>query len=241
MIPSGILPLERQLGGLVPARIHVLAGGVGTGKSTAALQFLAAGVAAGETVALLTRDTPAELAAHAAYLGFDIERAVAERQLTVLRFGRRFAHRLMGGVSTAAVVDELRREWAVPRRPARLVVDPASPFLADGRPAGAGLSALVEFIEQMRATALVTWPGPVAGGEDRRLDPLVESAAVVATLSRRRDGGFAMRIDRARLTGVPRWKIPFDIVPGEGIVSEPAGGDDSRPPERLSPAEAVGS
>lgn len=237
MIPSGIQPIDGRLGGFAPGRIHLLAGGVGTGKSTAGLQFLAAGVRADETVALLTRDTPAELAAHADYLGFDLEDAMAERRLSVLRFGRDFARRLAG--EATAVAEELRREWAAPRPPARLVIDPVSPFLADGQPAGAGLMALIEIIEEMGGPALLTWPGPVAGGEDRRLDALVESAAVVATLSRGRNGSFAMRIDRARLTGAPRRRIRFIIVPGQGIVEEPRDGADRRGAERL-PAGGVG-
>src|SRR5438105_8645208 len=60
-IPSGIGPIDQQLGGVMPGRTYVLSGAPGTGKSVACLQFLAAALAAGERAAILTQDDPQDL------------------------------------------------------------------------------------------------------------------------------------------------------------------------------------
>ncbi|MGH7476814.1 MAG: RAD55 family ATPase [Longimicrobiales bacterium] len=221
MMRSGIAPLDAQLGGVADGRIHLLTGGVGTGKTSACLHFLAAGLETGETAAILTLDRPAELSFHAAYLGIDIATPVHDGRLIALRFGPQFSRRFAYLPSLERVTDELRRMIGGRTAPARVVIDPISPFLADGSHSGTGIAAIVRLLEDIGATTLLTYPGPLAGGEDRRLDPVLESAATVVWLSRDAEGGHAMSVLRARLAAVPRLPLRFVIAPALGIVEVP--------------------
>ena len=44
LIKSGNLPLDRQIGGLLPGRPYFLSGSPGTGKSVSCLEFLSVGL-----------------------------------------------------------------------------------------------------------------------------------------------------------------------------------------------------
>ncbi|MGH7449141.1 MAG: RAD55 family ATPase [Longimicrobiales bacterium] len=221
MIRSGIAPLDAQLGGVMPGRIHLLTGGVGTGKTSACLHFLAAGLEAGESAAILTLDRPAELTSHAAYLGIDIETPVRDGRLIALRFRQEFARRLASSPSVERVAEDLRRMLARLITPGRIVIDPVSPFLADGSPVGAGVAAVVELLDRYRSTALLTYPGPLTDGADRRLDRLVEGAATVVSFARHMDGEYEMSIARARLAEASRTPVPFMIARTIGLVEVP--------------------
>lgn len=225
MIRSGIAPLDAHLGGVLPGRIHLLTGGVGTGKTSACLHFLAAGLDAGESAAILTHDTPAELTSHAAYLGIDIETPVRAGRLIALRFRREFARRLASSPSVEWVIEDLRRMLGRFILPGRIAIDPVSPFLADGSPIGAGVAAIVELLDLFASTALLTYPGSLTDGADRRLDPLVERAATVVSFARRMEGEFEMSIARARLAEAPPAPIPFRISRTVGIVGAARGPD----------------
>lgn len=224
MTRSGIAPLDAHLGGLTPGRVHLVAGGVGTGKSTACLHFVAAGLQAGEAVAILTLDRPRELAAHAAYLGIDLETPLRDGLLTALRFRREFPRRFAYLPSVERVVEDLHWMLTELGPPDRVVIDPVSPFLADGSPVGAGIAAVVELLDRLGSTTLLTYPGPLTEGADRRLDPLVERAATIVSFARDRDDGYEMRVARARLTGAPGAPLPFRIEPKVGLVETPRRG-----------------
>ena len=70
---TGISGLDGILcGGLVPQRAYLLRGGPGSGKTTLGLHFLAAGVAAGESVLYITlEESEANIRSNASRLGMD--------------------------------------------------------------------------------------------------------------------------------------------------------------------------
>jgi hypothetical protein len=226
MIRSGIAPLDTQYGGVTPGRIHLLTGGVGTGKTSACLHFIAAGLDAGDRAAILTLDTPEELGSHAAYLGIDFEPPLRDGRLIALRFRPEFARRLAASPSVEWVADDLRRMLARLILPGRIAIDPVSPFLADGSPIGAGIAAVVDLLDRFRSTSLLTYPGPLTDGADRRLDPLVERAATVAALSRHSHGQFAISVVRARLAEASGTPIPFTIGRDVGLTGIPGTSDE---------------
>src|SRR5688572_18492854 len=108
LIASGIAPLDLRLGGIVAGRTYVLSGAPGTGKSLACLEFLDAALSAGERAAMLTFDDPADLLAQAEYLGFDLESALNDERLILLRYQLGFAGRFGRADSHQAAFDELR-------------------------------------------------------------------------------------------------------------------------------------
>ncbi|MGH7482480.1 MAG: RAD55 family ATPase [Longimicrobiales bacterium] len=220
MLRSGVPPVDARLGGFTAGRVHLLTGGVGAGKTTACLQFLAAGLETGATAALLTLDRPEELASHADFLGIDLARHVRVGRLELLRFRRDFTWRLAHAAPSAAMIEGLRRGLSGDVPPARVAIDPASPFLAEGAPLGPGILALARLLDELRCTSLVTYPGPLPGA-DRRLDALVDDAALIAELERGVDGEHALVVARARTREAPSSPIRFRIERGRGIVEPP--------------------
>jgi KaiC/GvpD/RAD55 family RecA-like ATPase len=219
MIRSGIAPLDAHLGGVAASRIHILAGGVGVGKTSACLHFLQAGLEAGEACALVTADRPSDLHAHATHLGIDLGRPLRDGRLVALRFRPEFARRLAAATAADRPIQDLQRMIASGRDIRRIVIDPVSAFLADGAPAGGSLAAAVAFLDGLAATTLVTWVGPVAAATDRRLDPLLERAATVVELARLPDGAFEMTVARARSAAAPRAPLRFTIERSVGLLA----------------------
>ena len=118
LIQSGIAPIDAQLDGLMPARTYVLSGAPGTGKSVAALQFLMAGIKAGQRAAILTQDDPQDLLSQGEFLNVDVAAEVEAGRLILLRFTldftRRFARatrtpRGLGGTTSGRTASSIRR------------------------------------------------------------------------------------------------------------------------------------
>src|SRR5512139_3963713 len=139
-ISSGIPPLDRQIGGLVAGRPYVISGNPGTGKSVSCLEFLDVAIEHGEPAALLTHDDPADVLATAEFLGMDLEPALMDGRLTILRFHLDFARRFGRAASADEVFGELRGQLrsAAPRR---LAVDSVVPFLEGGGASSAPMFA----------------------------------------------------------------------------------------------------
>lgn len=225
MISSGIAPLDERLGGFVPQRAYVLSGAPGTGKSVACLEFLAAGLEAGERTVMITHDDPSDLLSQAAYLGIDIEQALADERVILLRYQLDFVRRYGRAASVDVVFEELRKLIG-PEAPARLVVDSVAPFLEGGPASGAGLNGLLEFISSLNTTSLLTYPGDVASSYDRRLETLVQRAAGIFHLTADPDRTGNLEIRKVRYQVPSTAPIRYRIRPGLGIVT--LGDDRSR-------------
>ena len=222
MIHSGIAPLDLQLGGLFPGRLHLLTGGPGTGKSTACLHFLYAGLRQGEPVGLLTVDRLADLDSHARCIGFDLKTLLFTGQLALLRYRAEFGGLLAYTGSPDRVIDDFRRLIAEVR-PARLVIDPLTPFLGHGSASGDVLAALGQMLDGLGATALLTYPADVSDGYDARLEPIVQRAAAIVHFARGDGGTHRMRIVQTRPCVTPAATVRFALRPGAGLV--PLDGD----------------
>ena len=232
-IRSGIAPLDAQAGGGIAAgRIHLLTGGVGTGKSLASMQFLGAGLERGERALLLTSARPEDVRGRAAFAGVPIDAALRDGDLVVLRFRPAFATRIAHAASPRAAVEDLARLLG-PFSPGRVAVDPVTPYLADGTATGEGLAALAAFLEELRATALLTYPGDVSNGADRRFDSLIDRAASVMHITRASDGVFTLGVLRGQSFGPGGGSLRFSIAPSSGII---AASDNVRPPLQARPA-----
>jgi KaiC/GvpD/RAD55 family RecA-like ATPase/DNA-binding NarL/FixJ family response regulator len=226
MIRSGIDPLDERLEGLLPGRTYIVSGSPGSGKSVACLEFINTALEAGETAAIVTNDDPADLLAQGVYLGMDLESAVAEERLILLRFQLDFTRRLGRAPSPDAAFSELRSLLG-DRTPTRLVIDSVAPFLESGGASSAGILAMLKFLDELGATALLTYPGDLGGIYDRRLEPLLNSAAALLHLAsdRNRDGRIEIRKVRYQVPSTQ--PVRFRIQPGTGMVSV-AGEEDRR-------------
>lgn len=233
MTQTGVATLHDLLGGALPGRIHLLLGGPGSGKSSACLHFLRAGMLNGERTALLTLDRPSDLQSHARHLGHDLRASVRDGRLTLIRYDAHFAARCAAAATPSAMVAELRqmfdladlRQMLKGDAPLRIAVDPISPLLCEGLATGAVLSTLVDWLEEIGATALLTWNGDVLVRPDRRMDRLLERAAVIVAFTRVAAGSFRADVIRARHAIANTPPVAFEIRAGFGLaplVSAPA-------------------
>lgn len=218
MIASGISPLDERLGGLVPQRTYVFDGAPGTGKSVACLEFLAAGLSQGERVVMITHDDPSDLLSQARFLGIDLEAALAGEQAILLRYQLDFVRRY-GRVASVDVVFEELRKLIGPDAPTRLVVDSVAPFLEGGPASGAGLTALLKFLDSLGATSFLTYPGDLASSYDRRVESLVQHAAGIFHLAADSSRTGSLEIRKVRFEAPSTASIRFRIVAGSGIVA----------------------
>lgn len=183
MIRSGIVPIDELCEGFRPRSTYVITGGAGAGKTTYALQFLDQGLRSGEAVAMLTHASRDDLFDRAEELGIELRPALREDRAVILRYRSDFALRLARAGTAARVLDELRR-LVNEYRPRRIVLDTFAPLLDDGSSSAIAATTLVELLERTEATVLLTYSDDLAARYDRRLEPLVQSAAGVFSLTR---------------------------------------------------------
>ncbi len=213
---SGIAPLDMLLGGLVPGRLHLLTGGPGTGKSTACLQFLKAGLLSNEATALLTLDRASDLASHALSIGLDVEARLRTGRLLVARFRTAFTDLLESTLPDDLINDVGRLFGGI--HPVRLVIDPITPFFADRSAAGSTLTALARLLEELAITTIITYSGDVSETYDARIDPIVQRAAAIVHLARGEDGSHRMHVIQARMRAAPAAPVEFILKPGVGLA-----------------------
>jgi KaiC/GvpD/RAD55 family RecA-like ATPase len=216
-IPSGIGPIDEQLGGVMPGRTYVLSGAPGTGKSVACLQFLAAALAAGERAAILTQDDPQDLLSQGEFLGLDLAGAVASERLYLLRFQLDFNRRFGRASSPDDAFAELRSLLGT-EPPSRLVIDSVVPFIDGGGSSASSAIAMLQLLDELGATSLVTYPGDLAAVYDRRLDPLTQRAAAIFHLSADRQRHRQIEIRKIRYRVASASPIPYRIEAGTGFM-----------------------
>lgn len=220
LVSSGIVPLDERIGGLVPHRCYVISGAPGTGKTAACLAFANAALTSGDQVVILTQDDPTDLIAEAQYLGIDLDRALAEERAVLLRYQLDFVRRFARAASPDMAFDELRR-LVGQAQPTRIVIDSVAPFLEAGAASGAGIVALLGFLESLRTTSVITYPADLAGLYDRRLEPLVQRAGAIFHFARDAEQGSRIEVRKVRYAVASTAPVPFAIHSGDGIVANP--------------------
>ena len=197
MILTGLAQLDDALGGLQQGRIHLLTGGPGSGKTALALRFLWTGLERGETGLLVTLGNSRDLKSLAKHLGVDVDRHVRASRLLLLRYRDEFTNRLAYSGQPSLVIKHLD-QLIDGLEPKRIVIDTASPFLADGTASGEGMLALAQWLERTGATSLVTYGEDISGGYDRRIEPVVQRAAAIVRLERAHRGRITADVVTAR-------------------------------------------
>ncbi|MDX2192389.1 MAG: ATPase domain-containing protein [Gemmatimonadales bacterium] len=221
LVPSGLAPLDRQIGGFLQGRPYLVSGNPGTGKSCACLEFLDAGVQSGERALLLTHDDPADLLDSAEFLGIDLGESLLADKLVIVTYQLDFVRRFMRAATPSLAFDELVR--CMGETPVqRIAIDSIVPFLEGGGAGTQSIFALVEFLDALGATALITYPGDLAGLYDQRLEPLLQRAGGVFHLSAsehgRRRG--AMQIRKLRHQAPSIAPVRYRIEAGFGYAQD---------------------
>ena len=217
LVPSGIRPLDYRLGGILPNRPYVISGNPGTGKSVSCLEFAQQGLEGGETVVLITHDDPADVMASAAFLGIDIERPLREERLILLRFQLDFVRRLGRATTADAVFVELKRHIAN-FKVGRIAIDSIVPFLDGGAASTMAIYGLIQFLDELQVTSLLTFPGDMAGLYDRRLEPLMQRSAGVLHLSSDSERNHRLEVRKIRFEAASMLPVTFRVLSGAGMV-----------------------
>jgi KaiC domain protein len=215
-VPTGVAGLDEMLGGGFPAGHVVLVSGLpGTGKTCFGLQFLFAGVAAGEKGVFLSleEDVP-QLLETARQFRWPVDRAVQSGALKVIRLDpketRQSLHRIQG---------ELGKELAGTGA-ARIVVDSVSllNMLSDDEATRrATLFALAGACRDSGATSLLTAEADPRHPEVTRdgLSEYVSDGVVLLGYRTAADGhrvGLSLRILKMRRTPHLRTVQPYAIT-----------------------------
>ncbi len=193
-------------------RPYLISGNPGSGKSCACLEFIDAGVKHGERGLILTHDDPSDLLDSAEFLGIDLGESLLTDRVRVVTFQLDFVRRFMRAPTPMHAFEELLRH--IGDEPVqRISIDSIVPFLEGGGAGSQSIFALVDFLDAVAATALITYPGDLAGLYDQRLEPLLQRAGGVFHLSQsehgRRRGNLMIRKLRheARSVAPVRYKI----------------------------------
>jgi KaiC/GvpD/RAD55 family RecA-like ATPase len=216
MIQSGVLPLDHHLGGVQPGRLLLLTGGAGAGKTTACLEFLHAALRIGEAGVLLTLDRADDIVTHACAIGMQLEDPVRAHRLLIARLHSPLSG-AMETADTARVLDELRLMMDQVH-PARVAIDPLTPFLSDRFAGSSTLTAVLELLGSAGCTTILTYHGDVTHSYDARLAPVIQHAASIVHVTREDDGVHRMRAVQTRWRAVPPQDVRFRCVAGVGLV-----------------------
>jgi KaiC/GvpD/RAD55 family RecA-like ATPase len=182
MIRSGIVPIDALCGGFRPRSTYLLTGGAGAGKTACVLRFIGQGLGCGERVLMISHASRDELFSRAASLDVDLRAAIREERAVLLRYRTDFVRTLSRVGTAERVFDELRG-LITKYRPRRIAIDSFSPLLEDGSASPNAAAALAELLERSEATAVLTHSSDLGAGYDRRIEPLVQSAAGIFRLS----------------------------------------------------------
>lgn len=132
LVPSGIGAVDRKLGGIPRAATTLFWGSPGGGKTTATLAFVRAGLAASETVGVVTTHTATALRDHAARL-LQLDLIPFERIGQLALYDVDFLGHHFGGdavTTLASLRQDLLFEVAT-REIQRLAFDPLDPLVAN--------------------------------------------------------------------------------------------------------------
>lgn len=128
MISTGFTSLDAAIGGLTEKKDYLLYGPLGSGKTAFALNYLYAGLRAGEVVALITRRSPRMVFDHGRTFGWDLELLASKSQLILLEYTPKILHNTAGLGDESQIMAELDRLLRG-NNVRRIVFDPFTPML----------------------------------------------------------------------------------------------------------------
>ncbi len=171
IIPSGIEPVDKLMGGLESGQLY-LVHGESAGKSLFGIKFLIEGLKRGENGALVIRYSPEDAVRRFARLGYDCLEDVYSGRLVILEYSDDVIQQISRLRELAPVLREL--EWLLGEtRPHRLVIDPVTTLVASDE--GNLQSRALEFADWSRSFGATV--ALVASGDDheivRSFTPLV--------------------------------------------------------------------
>lgn len=232
-LATGIGPLDERIAGLRSGGTYLLSGGADTAKLAFLLQFLDAGLRAGERVALLCGAAPQDVLEQAEYFGLSIVSDWNEGRCVLLGFKGDYPRRVLHAPDPTEAFEELDRLIGDPV--ARIGIDPGS-FLWSTRAGTAMAQGFAEWADRSGATVVAS----VAAGLDDRPDPstewVLQRAAGVLHFARLSSGLHELEVRRLTPPVESPGPITLELTAGAGLVA-PTGRIDRRSSDRPSDDE----
>ncbi len=221
--PTGIAPLDDQVGGLCHGRVY-LGQGSGGAKGVFAVQFLHRCLERGEGAVLVTTDRIDTVLYVGKSVGLDLRPYVRSSKLVVLGLAERFERILETRSDVVALAAEIGRH-AADCGATRIVVNSiltvlcSAPRLALSAPL---LSDLIDGLEHTGATTVVLSDDPVTPQEELANAYLKRSCfgTLVLEPETRGRGTGVLRLERMHgVTTESSEGVPFRVAFGTGLVT----------------------
>ncbi len=213
----GIRVLDERLSGPVQGGLHALIGGPGTGKTVAALQFLREGIRQDGRVALLTQARPEDVIELAHSIGIDLTTHLRSGRWLMLGYQPGFRDRYRRTIEPKDVFEELQAFLGEDASLARLAIDTCGP-LVDPRESGTGAELLVELLNVVNSTVLLTFAGESPAALDSAFDFVSQRASLILHMTMSSSGRRQIVVRKTQGRHEAAGSISFDIRDGVGIV-----------------------
>lgn len=221
--PTGIAPLDEQVGGLCRGRVYLGQGAGGGAKGVFAVQFLHRALERGEGAVLVTTDRVDTVLYVGSSVGLDLRPHVRSGKLVVVGLAERFEYALETRNDVVALAAEIA-SYAAECQATRIVVNSiltilcSAPRLVLSAPL---MTDLVDGLERTGATTLVLSDDPVTPQEELANAYLKRSSFGTIMLGSEANGRQTGTLRLERMHGVtadPAGR-PFRVAFGTGLVT----------------------
>lgn len=225
ILPSGISLVDKAWGGLYRGGTYLLIGSRKSGRTTLALNFVKECLEQKEVCLFFTIRRPKDLILHAASINFDIQSAISQNQLVVIRVDSSI--NLRDTRDTDLIFSEYIEELASlveKYQPGKLVFDEITPFLgfSDTDMLEESFTDTFESIEDLGATSLILLGDPVTAAAKKVVDILADHSTGILYLQSNDDeedkltsGTLIITPNAGHAEG--KFKAAYNILPGKGF------------------------
>jgi CheY-like chemotaxis protein/KaiC/GvpD/RAD55 family RecA-like ATPase len=221
--PTGIAPIDDQVGGLCRGRVYLGQGGVGGGKSVLAVQFLHRALERGEGAVLVTTDRVDTVLYVGNSVGLDLQPHVRSGKLVVVGLAERFEYALETREDVVALAGEIA-SYAAECGATRIAVNSiltilcSAPRLVLSAPL---MTDLVDGLERSGSTTLILADDPVTPQEELAMAYLKRTSfgTIVLSPEKHGRGSGVLKLDRMHGVAAAGDGLPFRIAFGTGLVT----------------------
>jgi CheY-like chemotaxis protein len=209
LIPSGIEPIDKLMGGLQNGQLY-LVHGEASGKSLFGIKFLIEGLKRGENGALVIRYSPEDAVRRFARLGYDCLEDVYSGRLVILEYSDDIIQQISRLRELTPVLREL--EWLLGEtRPQRLIFDPFTSLVAGEGDLRSRVREFTDWASSFGATVVF-----IANGGDDVVEAIKPHTAEIFRFEVREVEDHATRfVAFEKSTAIPDHAIEVD--PSRGI------------------------